>query len=163
MGAGGQGLALGHAVQKVVVWLAHYGAIDSSQVAKPTNLSHPPGPEIRDAKIPDFSLSEQVGKGVHRLVQRRRMVLFVKIENVNDIGSKPAQTGFDRIKGPAPRQPAIIGAIAGWVCQLGRQNPPGSFGRDSASHDFLRPAAVLDSSRIDNVNSNCAGGCDDPL
>src|SRR6202043_1847044 len=101
MGAGRQMLDFGHAVQQVIARLTHYRAIDTGQIAEPRDLSHAPGPEIGDAEIPDLALPDQVSKCMHRLIEWRCMVLFVKKKDVDDVGAKPPQTGFGCLKSAA--------------------------------------------------------------
>src|ERR1700693_4722946 len=99
---------------------------------------------------------------MHRFFEWRCMVLFVEIEDVDDVGAKPAQTGFGCLEGAAARQSTVIRALARRVGPLRRQNPPGPLCCDGASHDFLRTTVIVGVGSINEIDSGFSCACNDP-
>ena len=77
-------LDLRHAVHRVVIGLAHDRAADAHLVADAADFGDAPGAMVGDAEMPDFSGADEIGDGADRLVERRRVILFMQVVNVDE-------------------------------------------------------------------------------
>ena len=163
MGAGRQVLDLRHAVQRVVERLADHGPVDARRVAKAADLRQAPGAEVGDAEMADLAGPHEVRHGAHRLLQRRRVVLLVQIEDVDRLHAQAAQAGLGGQDAVAARQAAVVGALPRRIGELGGQHPPLALAADQAAGDLLGTAVIVDIRRVDEVDPGLPRtGCDAP-
>jgi hypothetical protein len=90
------------AIQHIVQRLTCGRPVDASLVAQPAELSHAPAPVIRHSEMANLAGTNQIGEPMHRLAQRRRMVLLVQIQEVNVVHRKPPKASLHRIEQMPP-------------------------------------------------------------
>jgi hypothetical protein len=100
---------------------------------------------------------------VHRLLERRPVVLLVKVVDVDVVGGEPAQAALHRSHHPFARQTAAVRPLAHLVPQLGRDHPALALAGDGPPCDLLGAALVVGVGAIDEVDARLEGVAHDLL
>src|SRR4030095_273775 len=100
-----------------------------------------------------FALPHKVAHRAHGFGERRRVVLFVQVIDVDSVGAETPQAGFGRLHNPSPRQPSVVRAGAHRIGALGGEDPVAALGADETADDLLGQALVVNVRRVDEVDA----------
>src|ERR1700757_3143576 len=161
MAAGRQMLDFRHAVHRIVVRLAHHRAVHPEPIGETNDFGNPPGTEIADPEVADFSLAYEVAQGRHGLLEWRADVLLVQVIDVDISDPETPQAGFGRCHDPFAAQSLAVRSLAHRIADFGCQHPPVAVAGDSAADDLLRPAMAVLIGSVDEVDADRARLADD--
>ena len=68
------------------------------------------GAPLGDADVERLAGAHDVGEGEHRLLERRLVVVAVRLVEVDVVGAQPPQRAVDRLQDVLARQAAVVGA-----------------------------------------------------
>src|SRR5258708_1466958 len=113
----------GDAVGRMIIRLVHDRAVDAHLVAQIADLGDTPRAMVRYAEVTDLALLLQVADRPHRLGERRLVVFFVQVEDVDVVGAEPAQALLATLHHPLARAPAVVRPGPSNIPELGSDHP----------------------------------------
>ena len=161
MPAGGQYLDLGHAVEQVVVRLAHRGAGHADAARAVHQLGDAPGAEVGHAPVADLARAQQRLDGEQRLLQVHVLVVAVQVDDVHVVGLQAREAGLHLAQHPGARVAALVHAVGHLVAQLGRQHPVVALALEQPAQHGLGRALGVHVARVHVVHAVLARMGDD--
>ena len=153
MRAGRQNLDLHHTIKRVIVGLVHDRTIDAYPIAQIADFGDAPRAIVRNAEVADLPLPQEIAERAHGFGERRRVVLFVQVIDIDVIGTEPAQAFLGGLHHPFARQPAAVRPLAHRIGKLGRHHPVVALVADRPADDLLGLTGIVGVCRVDEVDA----------
>ena len=112
-----QQLGLDAARHRVVRRLAHDRRLDAGAAAQLGDACDAPGAKVREPEVEDLAGAEQVLHRRDGLLERRRRILLVEIEDLHPVGAEALQArveGADHVQARRPPRRADPVGLASW-------------------------------------------------
>ena len=103
------------------------------------------GPPFGDADVERLAGPDDVRERLHRLLERRLVVVAVRLVQVDVVELQPAQRGVDALADVLAREPDLVGALPHRPVDLGEDLEPGAgLTLQRPSEDLLGATACVD-------------------
>ena len=152
VGAGRQYLDLGHAIEQVVVGLAHHRPRHAHLPGQVHQLRDAPAPKIGNAPVADLARAQHGIERPQGLLQVHAVVVAVQIENIHMVGLQPPEARLDLAQHPAARIVRLVHAVRHRVAELRGQHPVVALAAQQFAQHGFRSALGVHIGRVDVVH-----------